>query len=150
MIWSRTFPRVFGSCARNNRPASARSYGGCGLGAIGSAYGAAGASGSIRPTRRVEYDTVLSSVSNARDTNRRLTMSLLSRKKDDSIKRCSGCGAKMIVIQNQLVRREVMMRSQGCFKCASCGRYTCYDCSDNRRPCQCGAQSWMEQAYLPG
>ena len=62
--------------------------------------------------------------------------------------RCSGCGTRMLIISNAAVRREVNMRSQGCFRCAACGRYTCYECSDNREACTCGAQRWEQRTYV--
>lgn len=62
--------------------------------------------------------------------------------------RCAECGTKMTIISNAFARREVMARSQGCFQCAACGKYTCYGCSDNREPCRCGAQQWQQRTYV--
>ena len=62
--------------------------------------------------------------------------------------RCAGCRAKMVIISNAFVRRDLMMRSQGCFRCAACGRYTCFECSDNRKPCTCGQQRWEQRTYV--
>jgi len=67
-----------------------------------------------------------------------------------SYKTCAGCHARMLIISNAFVRREVAMRSQGCFQCAACGCYTCYECSDNRQPCACGQQRWEQRTYVPG
>jgi hypothetical protein len=67
---------------------------------------------------------------------------------DSRTVRCAGCGRGMLIISNAFVRSEMMMRSQGCFRCAACGRYTCYGCSDNREPCQCGAQRWEQWTYV--
>ena len=71
----------------------------------------------------------------------------LSRKRDSSVC-CARCGTHMVIITGAAVSRDVFMRSQGCFQCWSCGQYTCYDCSDSREPCECGAMHWIEKAYL--
>lgn len=63
--------------------------------------------------------------------------------------RCSRCGKPMTVISNEIVRTEVTKRAQGCFQCAACSRYTCYECSDNRQPCQCGQMQWQRRTYVP-
>lgn len=61
---------------------------------------------------------------------------------------CSGCGIPMYLLAGKMVQREILMESKGCFQCGNCGRYTCYDCSDNREPCECGAKYWIEKGYL--
>jgi hypothetical protein len=38
---------------------------------------------------------------------------------------------------------------RGSFRCAACGRYYCWNCSDSRKPCICGVQSWQERQYFP-
>jgi hypothetical protein len=62
--------------------------------------------------------------------------------------RCGRCGTTMFIITGMMVRRDVFTRSHGCFQCGRCGQYTCYDCSDSRQPCECGARHWIEKTYL--
>ena len=38
--------------------------------------------------------------------------------------------------------------TQNCFQCTGCGRLTCWTHSDNRVPCECGTQAWVERMYL--
>lgn len=63
---------------------------------------------------------------------------------------CSQCGCPMLIISNATVRRETFEKSKGCYRCASCGRYTCYEHSDNRLPCRCGAKQWRQLTYVSG
>jgi hypothetical protein len=68
---------------------------------------------------------------------------------------CSECGCPMTVIQRTdgvlALRTDDpdTMRIQGCFMCASCGRYTCYEHSLSNRSCQFGSQQWTQAEYLP-
>jgi len=67
---------------------------------------------------------------------------------------CSQCKASMTVFlgvnrQGSFPRDVFTHEShQGCFLCAACGRYYCWDCSDSRKPCTCGATSWRERQYF--
>jgi hypothetical protein len=63
---------------------------------------------------------------------------------------CSQCGCPMLIISNTLVRRETFEKSQGCYRCASCGRYTSYEHSDNRVLCRCGAKQTRQLTYVSG
>lgn len=38
--------------------------------------------------------------------------------------------------------------TQGCFQCHNCGRLLCYEHSDDRITCDCGARNWEERKYL--
>ncbi len=70
-------------------------------------------------------------------------------KRDSKSVRCAKCKTPMFILTGVSVRTDVLIKkAQGCFKCRSCGRYTCYDCSDSSKPCKCGAQDWAETAYL--
>lgn len=63
---------------------------------------------------------------------------------------CARCGTQMTIVSGTSMNREFFVKvAQGCFQCKACGRYTCYDCSDNREPCQCGQKQWMESTYIP-
>ena len=72
----------------------------------------------------------------------------LMGKKNRINTRCARCGIPMTIISGAVVRRELFMKAKGCFQCIACGRYTCYDCSDNREPCQCGQKQWVERLYV--
>jgi hypothetical protein len=61
---------------------------------------------------------------------------------------CAQCGCPMLIISNASVRRETFEKSQGCFRCEACGRCTCYEHSDNRVPCRCGAKQWRQLTYV--
>lgn len=63
---------------------------------------------------------------------------------------CYKCGLPMTLISGKIVRTADLSRMNGCFQCQACGRLTCYDCSDNRIPCVCGAMAWVEKSYVPG
>ncbi len=68
---------------------------------------------------------------------------------------CSQCNASMTIFLG--VNRKGMFPTKvfvneshrGCFRCAACGRYYCWDCSDSRKPCSCGIMSWQERQYFP-
>ena len=62
--------------------------------------------------------------------------------------RCAICGKYMTIISNALVHSVIAMQSQGCFQCKACGRFTCFNCSDNREPCKCGKNNWMPKIYI--
>jgi len=62
--------------------------------------------------------------------------------------RCSVCGRPMTLVKGMMRTSDFMTRTQGCYQCRACGRLTCYDCSDNREPCKCGAHQWSERTYL--
>ena len=66
----------------------------------------------------------------------------------DSGTHCARCGMPMYIITGKMLRTEDFKKSQGCFQCGNCGRYTCYDCSDSREPCDCGKKNWIEKSYL--
>jgi len=63
--------------------------------------------------------------------------------------RCSKCGRSMKLLQSgtMMSTSTFAATTQGCFQCRKCGRLTCFDCSDNRVPCVCGAHSWVERTY---
>lgn len=61
------------------------------------------------------------------------------------LSQCSTCGTPMKLLTGAIIyNREV--RTQGCFQCKSCARLTCYECSDNRLPCECGQKQWVERS----
>jgi hypothetical protein len=60
--------------------------------------------------------------------------------------RCSKCGTT-IHIQSGLINLNSTENIQGCFQCKSCGRYTCFDCSDASQNCKCGSNMWIEKMY---
>jgi hypothetical protein len=63
--------------------------------------------------------------------------------------KCSVCGRQMVMAHGLIMKTsEFSNNTLGCFQCRQCGRITCYDCSDNRVPCKCGAQEWSERLYL--
>ena len=62
--------------------------------------------------------------------------------------RCGTCGKPMTLVKGMMRTSDFMTRTQGCYQCRACGRLTCYDCSDNRKPCECGAQQWSERTYI--
>jgi hypothetical protein len=33
------------------------------------------------------------------------------------------------------------------FQCIVCGRFTCFECSDNRYRCPCGGNAWFARVY---
>ena len=76
-------------------------------------------------------------------------MSLPGGGTQSRIVRCSGCRKKMLIISNMILSRETMMSSQAGFRCAACGLCTCYECSDNRKPCKKGHQQWKQLTYVP-
>jgi hypothetical protein len=61
---------------------------------------------------------------------------------------CYQCGCAMLIISNATVRAETFRTSQGCFKCASCGQYFCYEHSNRLVPCNCGAKQWLQRTYI--
>jgi hypothetical protein len=63
---------------------------------------------------------------------------------------CSKCGMPMTMLSGAMVRTSMLGGMNGCFVCGSCGRVTCYDCSDNRIPCDCGAMAWVQKSYISG
>jgi tetratricopeptide (TPR) repeat protein len=73
---------------------------------------------------------------------------LLERLRSKSDTHCSKCGRSMSITTGMMVPRDLAAQFQGCFQCGNCGRYTCYDCSDSREPCECGAKHWIEKSYL--
>lgn len=60
---------------------------------------------------------------------------------------CRRCGSRMRVVTGNVIYRKDV-RTQGCFQCRVCARYTCYDCSDSREPCECGQKQWVERSYF--
>lgn len=64
-------------------------------------------------------------------------------------KKCSRCGRPMELVEfGRTYYKNQLMNTQGCFECRACGRLTCFDCSDNRYPCECGAKQWIERSYF--
>jgi len=61
--------------------------------------------------------------------------------------RCSICHRSMRLLDGFVQTSDLRMRTQGCFQCRACGRLTCFNCSDNRKPCICGAKHWVERTY---
>lgn len=61
---------------------------------------------------------------------------------------CTGCRRPMTLVKGVMRTSDYMTRTQGCFQCRACGRLTCYDCSDSREPCKCGAHQWAERTYI--
>lgn len=62
--------------------------------------------------------------------------------------RCAVCGRPMTLVKDSMSRSDFMTGTQGCYRCRACGQLTCYDCSDSRKPCKCGAQQWSACFYL--
>jgi hypothetical protein len=62
--------------------------------------------------------------------------------------RCARCGRAMKLVQGMMSTPDFITRTQGCYQCRACGRLTCYDCSDSRMPCECGARQWSERTCL--
>lgn len=63
------------------------------------------------------------------------------------IPQCYRCGTPMRVITGNIIYRKDV-RTQGCFQCRGCARLTCYDCSDNRVPCECEQKQWVARMYF--
>jgi hypothetical protein len=61
--------------------------------------------------------------------------------------RCGKCGIKMSLVKGFLTRSDIS-RVKGCYRCSACSMLTCYECSDSRKPCNCGVQQWEEQMYF--
>lgn len=68
--------------------------------------------------------------------------------RDPNRLRCSRCNSEMIIVSGMIMSSKVMAHAKGCFRCTACGAYECFECSDNRRPCLCGSQTWQEQLYI--
>jgi hypothetical protein len=68
---------------------------------------------------------------------------------------CDRCRARMTIFLGVgrlgMFPRQVFVSDshRGCYKCAACERYFCWDCSDSRKPCSCGQQRWLERQYFP-
>jgi hypothetical protein len=62
--------------------------------------------------------------------------------------KCSRCHTPMTLVEGFMRTPDFITRTQGCYQCRACGRLTCYNCSDNREPCECGANQWFERAYF--
>jgi hypothetical protein len=63
--------------------------------------------------------------------------------------KCSRCGRSMKLVETGTMYNSFELKNtQGCFECRACGRLTCFDCSDNRYPCDCGAKQWVERMYF--
>jgi hypothetical protein len=75
-------------------------------------------------------------------------MGILSKLFGSSGDRCARCGRPMTLVQGIMRTSDFMTRTQGCYQCRACGRLTCYDCSDSREPCDCGARQWSERTYV--
>lgn len=78
---------------------------------------------------------------------RSLNSSIRSQSRLSAPLRCSKCGTPMRVITGNVIYRKDG-RTQGCFQCRACERFTCYDCSDNRVPCECRQKQWVERSYF--
>ncbi len=71
------------------------------------------------------------------------------------IVKCWGCNEKMTIFLGVkhpgIFPRQVLVHQshKWCYQCAACGRYYCWDCSDSRKPCSCGAKLWQEKLYFP-
>ncbi len=63
--------------------------------------------------------------------------------------KCSVCNCPMLITSGGIMDRELFAKVQGCFRCQACGRFTCYEHSDNRQPCSCGQRAWQQLQYLP-
>jgi hypothetical protein len=63
--------------------------------------------------------------------------------------KCAVCKCPMMIISGGIIDRDLFAKVQGCFRCQACGRFTCYDHSDNRSVCSCGRQAWQQLQYLP-
>ena len=66
----------------------------------------------------------------------------------NSIK-CSRCGESMILIGG-MGKNEILMMAKWAFRCLSCKRVYCYNCSDSTIPCKCGQRAWTEIPYFDG
>jgi hypothetical protein len=77
-------------------------------------------------------------------------MGLFRRSSGGSSESCARCGRPMALVNYIRVGtpEDFLNQTQGCFQCQSCGRLTCYDCSDSRQPCECGTKNWFERTYL--
>lgn len=76
-------------------------------------------------------------------------MGILNRLLGGREDHCARCGRAMTLVQGMMMRTsDYLTRTQGCYQCRACGRLNCYDCSDSRMPCECGAQQWSERTYL--
>jgi len=62
--------------------------------------------------------------------------------------KCKSCGKIMIMLSGKIMTQETMIKALGSFRCLSCRRLTCWECSDNRKSCQCGAKNWREELYF--
>ena len=69
--------------------------------------------------------------------------------------KCSQCNTHMTIFlgvnHKGIFPRQILVHNshQGCFQCIACGRYYCWDCSNSRKPCSCGAMQWQERQYFP-
>lgn len=68
--------------------------------------------------------------------------------------RCAKTGhmRKMELVEAALVDMRKWSKPwspvQNCFECSQCRRLTCWTHSDNQKPCECGAEQWVEKTYL--
>lgn len=58
--------------------------------------------------------------------------------------KCYKCEKDKVVVKGFIRDTDILSNDQYGFKCRVCGRITCFDCSDNRIPCKCGAKEWIE------
>jgi hypothetical protein len=62
---------------------------------------------------------------------------------------CYKCRIPMTMATGMLMKTtDYLTSTKGCFQCNACGRLTCFDCCDNRIPCECGAKTWIEKTYI--
>lgn len=70
-------------------------------------------------------------------------------RKRDTTNPCGVCRRPMMLTNGMIMRTtDLRTHTQGCYQCRACGRLTCYDCSDSRKPCVCKAHQWSERTYL--
>jgi hypothetical protein len=63
--------------------------------------------------------------------------------------KCYKCGVRMTIVSMVIERSSHSGKTaQSGFQCTSCGRYTCYDCSDYREECKCGSKQWKQKLYI--
>jgi len=57
---------------------------------------------------------------------------------------CYKCDKTMAIVKGPMRRDYYLTQTQSGFMCKECENITCYNCSDNRIPCKCGAKKWIE------
>jgi len=60
---------------------------------------------------------------------------------------CARCGRLMTLTKGSMKRSDFVTRTQGCYQCRGCGRLTCYDRSNDRKPCVSGVKEWTPRFY---